>query len=523
MTARRGLRTAAAASLLAALVAGCSGGGGRPVDVGGGAASSGGAQGGGSQGGGTLTAALSGEPDQLDPHKTSAYQSFQVLENVYDTLVQPGAAPSLTMEPALAERWQTSPDGRTWTFTLRQGVRFHNGNPFAADDVVYSYRRIIDEKLSNAYRFAAVKSVTAKDPQTVVLTLTRPAPNLLEQIGGFKGMAILDKETGSSTDLRRAANGTGPFKLANYRAGNAIELVRNDTYWGGRTKLDGVTFRFVKDPTVALTDLQSGQVQWTDNLPPQQVASLQSGGGLTLGRTPSTDYWYFAANQRRKPFDDVRVRQALAFAIDREAVVQAATFGAATVNQTAIPRGDEYFVDHAPYRRDVARARELLAQAGRPDLRLQLMVTDEYPQTVQAAQVMVSQFKEAGITAEIRSLDFASWLDNQTKGDFDVLALGWLGNLDPDDFYYAQHHSKGTFNAQKYANPEVDRLLDAGRSELDPARRKGLYDQAVRRIVDDASYVYLYNPEVVQGWKGLQGYVPRPDRAVRFKDVSRTA
>ena len=515
MRARRTARLAAVTGALALL--GACGGGGEPVDVGAGTGSSSPPAGGAA--GGTLVAALSGEPDQLDPHQTSAYQSFQVLENVYDTLVQPGPPPAMEMEPALAESWETSDDGLTWTFRLRQGVTFHNGNPFTAEDVVYSYRRIIDEELSNAYRFGTVEDITAPDPTTVELALSGPTPNLLQQIGGFKGMAILDEETGDDVDLQREANGTGPFRLSSYTSGSAIELARHDTYWGSRPQLDGVTFRFVKDPTVALTDLQSGQVQWTDNLPPQQVEALQSGGEIQVGRTPSTDYWYFAANQAREPFDDPRVRQALAFAIDREAITQAAKFGAATVNQTAIPRGSEYFVDHAPYTKDTARARDLLSQAGVTDLEVELMVTDEYPETVQSAQVMVSQLEEAGITGTIRTLDFASWLDAQTEGDFDVLLLGWLGNLDPDDFYYAQHHSEGTFNAQGYASREVDAALDEGRSELDPAARMAAYETAVRRIVDDASYVYLYNPDVVQGWKGVEGYAPRPDRAVRFKDA----
>src|SRR3712207_4211525 len=151
--------------------------GGESVDTGGG---------GGGSGDGTLVAAVAAQPDQLDPHVTTAYPSFQVLENVYDTLVVPNAE-DLTMEPSLAESWETSDDGLSWTFTLREGVTFHDGSEFDSADVVYSYNRIIDEELSNAYRFATVEAIDAPDPQTVVMTLSAPTPNLLERIGAFKG------------------------------------------------------------------------------------------------------------------------------------------------------------------------------------------------------------------------------------------------------------------------------------------------------------------------------------------------
>src|SRR3954470_396512 len=144
------------------------------------------------QGSGNLIAAIAGEPDQLDPQKTSAYFSFEVLENVFDTLVEPDQ--SLEMRPALAESWDVTPDQLTWTFHLRKGVTFHDGSPFSAEDVVYSFNRIINEKLSNAYKFSAVSSVTATDPLTVKIAVKEPSPNLLTNIGGFKGMAIVQRK-----------------------------------------------------------------------------------------------------------------------------------------------------------------------------------------------------------------------------------------------------------------------------------------------------------------------------------------
>ncbi|MPZ71615.1 MAG: ABC transporter substrate-binding protein [Nitriliruptorales bacterium] len=489
-------------------------GGGEPVDVDGDESAD---AGGDEVAGGTLIAAISGEPDQLDPHQTSAYASFQVLENVYDTLVQP--TEELEFEPALATEWQVSDDQLTWTFTLREGVSFHDGSDFTADDVAFSYNRIIDEELANAYRFTSVTEVRAADDMTVEIEVDRPTPNLLANIGAFKGMSIVPEEF--DDEMASSPVGTGPFQFESHSEGQSIELSANPEYWGDGPSLDGVTFRFISEGTVALTNLQGGEAHWTDNIPPQQIEQLSDDDSLVLESVPSTDYWYFAANQTREPFDKPEVRQALAWAIDREAVTSAAKFDAATVNQTAIPEGSAFYTDYAPYEHDPDRGRELLKEAGVEDLEVELMVTDEYPETVQAAQVLETQWGEVGISTNIRTLDFATWLDEQGEGNFDVFMLGWLGNIDPDDYYYAQHHSEGGFNFHGYANSEVDDLLDQAREETEDDARKELYDEAVQMIVDEASYVYLYNPDVVQAWvPEVEGYTVRSDRAIRFENVA---
>jgi peptide/nickel transport system substrate-binding protein len=499
------------AIVLSAVLAACSGGEGVDVD------GEGGSEGGGE--GGILTAAIGGEPDNLDPHNTSAYFSFQVLENVYDTLVEPDE--NLEMQPSIAESWETSEDQLTWTFKIREGVKFSDGSELTAEDVAYSYNRIIDEQLSSSYRFSAVKSVKAIDPQTLEIKLSQPQPNLLAAVGGYAGMAIVSEDNVKSKDIKTNPIGSGPFMVEDFRSGDRIELVRNDEYWGDKPPLDGVTFTFVKDPTVALQNLEGGEVQWTDNLPPQQVSSLMERDDLTVESVPSSDYWYLALNQNRKPFDDVDVRRAIAFAIDREAIVKGAKFGNATVNQTAIPEASSWYHEYAPYETDPEQAQQLLEDAGVSDLSMELMVTSEYPETVSAAQVIADQLSDVGIDVEIRELDFTTWLDEQGKGNFDAFMLGWLGNIDPDEFYYAQHHSEGQFNFHGYSNPEVDQLLDDAKTETDTDERKQLYDQAAEIIVDDASYIYLYNPDVIQGWTPeVSGYEVRADRAIRFETTS---
>jgi peptide/nickel transport system substrate-binding protein len=468
--------------------------------------------------GGTLVAAISGEPDQLDPHLTTAYASFQILENVYDTLVQPDA--ELQFEPALATDWVVSDDQLTWTFNLREDVTWHDGDPFTSADVVYSYERIMDEETgaANAWRFAAVEEVSAPDDMTVEIRVSAPSPNLLANIGSFKGMAIIKE--GSDGEIGEEPMGTGPFRFADYAEGQSLSLEANEDYWGDGPHVDGVEFRFISEGTVALTGLRSGEVHWTDNIPAQDVEGVLGDGDVESDSVPSNDYWYFALNHEREPFDDVNVRRALAFGFDREQVTQAAQFDAATVNQTAVPADSFWHTAYDPYDHDPDQARELLEEAGVTDLTVDLMVTNEYEETIQAAQVLESQWSEIGVTTEIRTLDFAGWLDEQGEGNFDAFLLGWLGNIDPDDFYYAQHHSEGAFNFHGYANPQVDQWLDEAREETDEDTRKGLYDQAVNVIVDEASYVYLYNPDVVQAWSpSVTDYEVRADRAIRFENV----
>ena len=468
---------------------------------------------------GNLVAAIAGEPDQLDPQKTSAYFSFEVLENVFDTLVEPDA--NLEMRPALAESWTVSPDQLVWTFHLRRSVTFHDGSPFTADDVVYSYRRIIDQELANADKLSAVTGITAADPSTVVITLKQPTPNLLTNLGGFKGLAIVQRRNVESGEIATHPVGTGPFAFQSQKSGDSIILKANPTYWAGAPKVSGVTFRFISEPSTALSALQAGEIDWTDSVPTQRVAQLKDDDSITLATTASNDYWYLALNEARPPWNDLRVRQAIAYAIDRDAIVQATSYGTAVANQLAIPQGNPWYTPYDAYRHDVDKAKSLLADAGAAPKSLDMLVTNEYPETVTAAQIIADNLAPLGITVNIRTVDFATWLDEQNNGHFDMLMMGWLGNIDPDDFYYAQHHTNGSSNAQKFSNPEVDRLLDAGRVETNRNARAGDYAKAATIIADQVSYIYLYNPSVIQAWTTrLSGYEARRDGAIRFRTAT---
>jgi peptide/nickel transport system substrate-binding protein len=468
---------------------------------------------------GTLVAAISAQPDQLDPHVTTAYASFQVLENVYDTLVVPDPD-DLTFEPSLATEWETSEDSLTWTFTLRDDVTFHDGSEFDSADVVYTFRRIIDDELQNAYRFATVTDITAPDATTVEFELSEPTPNLLDHVGSYKGVAILSEGADDELDLATEANGTGPFTLGNLSA-SGVTITAFDDYWGDGPEVGAVEYQFISEPTTALTALETGEVDWTDNIPPQRVEELESSGNITVETVPGVDYWYMATNFDTPPFDEPEVREAIALALDRDAIADAAQFGLAAVNQTAIPEDSFWHHDYAPYERDIEAAQDLLDDAGVSDLTMGLMVTDEYPETIEVAQVVAANLDEIGITVDIQTEQFSTWLDRQGEGDFDAFMLGWLGNLDPYGYYHSQHICEGTNNYHGYCDPDTDDLLTEAATEADEDARKDLYDQAAEAIVDANSYIYLYNTAVVQAWgDNVEGYEIRADDAINFDTVS---
>lgn len=271
--------------------------------------------------GGTLVAAIGGDPDQLDPHTTTSSFAFTVLENIYDTLVQPTS--DLTMEPALAESWEVSDDLLTWTFNLRQDVSFHDGTEFTAEDVVASFERIAEEG-ENAFRLDAIEEYVIVDDHTVQFELNRVAPNLLEQIGPFAGLAIAPAAAIEAGTLADEPVGTGAFQFVSFTPGDSVEIERNPDYWGGEVPLDGIRFQVIPDEGVKLTSLETGEVDWIDSVPPEQVDGLAGRDDVVLGQVAGNDYWYMALNNDREPFDDERVRRAIAFALDIDVITEAA-------------------------------------------------------------------------------------------------------------------------------------------------------------------------------------------------------
>jgi peptide/nickel transport system substrate-binding protein len=470
------------------------------------------------QRGGTLNAAWAQTPVGLDPHTISAMSSFQVLENVLDTLVTLDS--DLNIVPSLAKSWSVSDDHLTWTFELRDDVLFSNGRPMTAEDVVYTFTRMLDPATGsgNAWMLAGVTDVSAQDEHTVTFTLDEPNPGLLGKLAMNKAVGIIAQESVEDGTINNPI-GTGPFVVTDFQPGVGVQLERNEHHWReGLPYLEGVNIRIIADDTVRNTALISGDVDWVFSVPLQTVERLQEQDDIVVDSVPAGAYYYIGLNLNREPLKDPRVRQAIAHAINRENIVQAATFGQAEATQDPIPSSSAWHYGYAPYEHDPDRARELLAEAGYADgFELEIMPTTELEETVRMAQVIQADLAQVGIRATIRTLEWAEWLEEQGAGNYDTYVLSWNGLIDPDDYFYAQHRTGAGFNVTGYSNPEVDALLDQGRRTQDPEERRAIYEQVNQMIVDDAPYIYLYNPLNIQAYRPyVQGYEARPDQAIRF-------
>jgi peptide/nickel transport system substrate-binding protein len=479
------------------------------------------------QRGGTLTAAWAQNPVNLDPHKTSAYSSYQVLQQVLENLVTFDADQNLIA--GLATDWSVSNDGLTWTFTLREGVKFSNGRDFTADDVVYTYDRMLDPETAsgNAWRLGALEDVVAVDDTTVEMQLGAPNTGFLGKLASGSPVGIIARESVEDGTIATQPIGTGPFVITDYQPGTSVTLERNEYYWGVDANgealpyLDRIDLQIITDESVRRSALVSGDVDWTISVPPQSLEELEGRNDVVVDRSAAPAYWYIGVNTEREPLNDVRVRQAISYALDRGQVTEAATFGTGVPTQDPIPSVSAWAFDYAPYEQDLDRARELLAEAGvESGFEMQIMPTTEYEESIRAAQVIQAQLAPLGIQATLDTREWADWLDTQGAGNYDTFVCSWNVLLDPDDFFFAQHKTGEVFNFTGYSNPTVDELLVDGREASEFAERYAIYEQVNREIVDDAAYIYLYNPGNIQAYRtNVGGYQAYGDQTIRFMNT----
>ena len=474
------------------------------------------------QQGGRLVAAWAQDPVGLDPHITSAYSSFQILENVLDTLVTLDAEQNVI--PSLAESWEVSEDGLTWTFHLRDDVRFSNERLMDAEDVVFSFTRMLDPETGsgNAYLLAGVNAIEAEDARTVVLSLDAPNPGLLGKLAINKAVGIIARESVEDGTINTEPLGTGPFQISDFQPGTRLLLTRNPHYWQeGLPYLDEVEIRIIPDESVRRSALISGDVDWAIAVPPQAVEELRGREDIIISEVPAGAYWYIGLNLEREPLNDVRVRQAIAFAINRNNLATAGAFGNAEVTQDPIPSSSVWDFGFAPFDQDIDQARALLAEAGFAEgFALEIMPTTQYEESIRMAQVLQADLAQIGIRASIQSLEWAEWLETQGEGNYDSYICSWNGLVDPDDFFFAQHRTGEVFNFTGYSNPTVDELLDEGRGIADMDSRREIYAEINRIIVEEAPYIYIYNPLNIHAFRpNVQNFEARADQSVRFVET----
>lgn len=476
--------------------------------------------------GGTLIVARAADAKGLDPHKQTAFSSFRLLELIYEPLL--GLNENLEVEPNLADSWTWSEDGLTLTMNLHPDVKFHNGDVMTSADVKFSYERILNEETGSAARsyFSGIQSIETPDDNTVVFTLAQPNVSILAAMTN-PNSAILDSKTVPDEDPSKVANGTGPFVLESWEPDQTTILKANADYWReGLPKVDGIEMRIIPDEASILAGLRAGNIDWAlINDPKVAVSAAAGDSGLVIDRTPALAYHVLQLNSGREPFTDERVRQAISCAIDRQQVVDTAALGEGKVTAPATSPFYAAPLDELTcYQKDLEKAKQLLADAGLADgFSFKIMAAaDEPPTAVAEAQSIQAQLQEIGIETEIETLELGVYVDRWLGTDFDsVVALNG-GNPDPDIMFYRYWHSTGNLNkVAVYNSPELDKLLDEGRSAQDPEERKAIYLDVQKMLTEAAPWVWLY---VGYEYRGMQPYVkdftPMPNGSIKYlRDV----
>jgi peptide/nickel transport system substrate-binding protein len=428
----------------------------------------------------TLQLAVDASPAGLDPHIVTAFASFQIVNGtIYEGLT--AVDKDLRIVPALAQSWDISADGKSYTFKLRAGTSFHGGSAVEAQDVVASLERVLAKEIGSplASRLAALDKATARDAATVDIALKEPSAPFLVALSSI---AIVPRKFQSDKEtLQRQPDGTGPFKFKEWQPNSYIELARNDAYWKkGQPKLDGVRFNIVPEAATRQVGLTSGQYAMLPNVDAATWLQLKTLPNIKVVDTLELAYTLVGMNVSRPPLDDPRVRQALNYSLDRNEMVQAALFGSGVPGGPLSPALVDWAVDVKSfpcYATSTAKAAELLKAAGvATPIKLTMLVLPRQDLR-DIAQVVQQQLQKAGFQIELKIPELGQFVQDWRNSNFDLFASSNAGSPDPDDYFYRAFHTGGSTNVFKYSDAEVDRLLDEGRSATTPAARRKAYDR----------------------------------------------
>ena len=484
--------------------------------------------------GGTLVMALSAEPDQLDPALSrslySRYVFHAMCQKLYDVDQNAKVVPQLaTALPT------TSADGKTVTIPVRDDIQFADGTPFNAEAVKATIdRELTIEGSGRKSELGPIADVTAKDSKTVVVTLSKPFAPLTAALTDRAGMIVSPKAAKALGDkFATAPVCVGPFKFAKRVPQNSIELVKDPKFYDAdKVHFDKVTYRIITDASIRAANLRSGDVQVADSLSAQDVPALQKEKNLQVLQSQSLGYQGVTFNIANsagignplKQLDtpeakDPRIRQAFELAIDRAGLVKVVFNDFNTVACSPISPKSEFSTEAAqkctPH--DPAKAKQLLKEAGVTTPVKIPMITSNNPDSLRLAQALQSMVKEGGFDLQIKPVEYASLLDQQDRGEFSLLQLGWSGRIDPDANITNFVGTGGSQNVAGFSDKAVDALLDKARESNDLAERKDLYGQVVDKLHQSDPLIYLYRQRNLTGVstsvKGVQVF---PDGVVRL-------
>jgi peptide/nickel transport system substrate-binding protein len=459
----------------------------------------------------TLTVALASNLSSLDIQDVQTFSDGLAMGlHVYDRLFE--QSPS-GLKPGLAERWETSQDGRTWTFAIRTGVTFHDGTPLNAQAIKATFDRVMDPnlKLRQASKFQGITSVEAPDDVTLKITTEKPLGalpgNLTHQSGGSVQHA-------PSAQANTFAIGTGPFKFVEYVPDERIVLERNGDYWGDPPGVERLVYRIVPEARTRLSMLQAGEVQVVYNVAPNEIPGLSADPKFKLETPPSAGWRIYGFNNQKKPFDDVRVRRALNLAVDRETIVRDILKGSGHVADSPLGPGMFGYAPTMKYPYDPEKAKELLKEAGVADGFKTTMIISpsEVVAATEVATAVQAYLQQVGVQAEINSLEQAVWLAELTKpaaeNKTEIFQYQY-GGADPDALRLVLHPAEWPprRNGAFYKNERVDKLLEDGAATVDQAKRAEIYKEVQRLVMDDAPWLFVADWAHTDAWLASVGNV----------------
>jgi peptide/nickel transport system substrate-binding protein len=482
----------------------------------------------------------SGDAVKLDPANVTDGESVMVCTNLFDTLVMFRKG-SVEIEPWLAESWETSDDGLVWTFHLRTGVKFHDGTPLDADAVVFSFARQKDENhparrpddsfsYYNEY-FDALENVEAVDAHTVRFTLSRPFAPFLSSLAMFCTAIVPPSGFEGGRDFSTHPIGSGPFSFVEWKKDEYIKLAANPDHFMGKPGVDLLIFKPIKQAEVRLKELQSGGIQGMDNPSLVDVNRIDGSSEQQLLQSPGINVCYLALNTQKKPFDDKRVRQAVAWCIDKKRLIEAAYAGRGEPAVSMVPRTMKGYLDLEDRKPDPARAKALLAEAGYPDgLAVELWypaIQRAYLPDAGAAAIQIKEdMKLAGFDVKLLKKEWSAYLQATGAGAHQMCIIGWMADIgDPDNYLYMlldKENAVGTDvnNRSFYTSEEFHQLVYKARHILDWAEREKLYDAAQRLLFEDMPCVPLVTvPDFRVLANGVTGYTIYPAGGEYFREV----
>ena len=424
--------------------------------------------------------------ESLDPHLAVAAGTKEVMFNVFEGLMKPTSDGDLT--PAIAESYTLSDDQKTYTFTLRQGVKFHNGETVTADDVVYSIQRCADATAGEPLvpAFKAIESVEKVDDQTVAITLKAPDNEFL----AYLTTAILPADYDQQDT---APVGTGPFKFVSWELGGDVVLEAFEDYWGGAPAVKRVIFRTIPEALNRTIGLETGEVDLAYDLGITDLESLADNASVTTLTSPSTTVWYVGMNVQKAPFDNEKVRQAVAYALDPQGYIDLVFSGEATpANYTMLPPSvDGYVSDCSDYSCNVEKAKELLAEAGYPDGFSTTLWCSDTQVMRDSAVVIQEQLRQVGINAEVKTLESGQFQSETGNGAHDMFIMSKT-SIDPDSMLRSMYHTEAlgpSGNRCFWTTPEVDALIDEASTTTDTEHAMELYAEIQSKVAEAAPLV----------------------------------